>query len=81
MYHEISVLSSIFRDFLKKTYTRKFAKQTQAKKKNPDSEKDKHLTLEDRIDIAEYLANGLNFKEIAHALKKELRFTFSSVEQ
>ena len=40
------------------------------KSNNNDSGKNKHMTLNDRIDIAEYLAKGLNFKEIARALGK-----------
>lgn len=32
--------------------------------------KKKHLTLNERIDIAEYLARGLSFKEIARAIGK-----------
>lgn len=39
-------------------------------KKNNNSGKNKHLTLNDRISIAEYLAKGLSFKEIARALGK-----------
>lgn len=39
-------------------------------KKNNDSGKNKHLTLNDRIGIAEYLAKGLSFREIARALGK-----------
>ena len=39
-------------------------------KKNNNSGKNKHLTLNDRISIAEYLAKGLSFKEIALALGK-----------
>ena len=42
----------------------------QTKKNNYDLVKNKHLTLNDRISIAEYLAKGLNFKEIAGALGK-----------
>lgn len=35
-----------------------------------ESRKNKHLTLNERIDIAEYLAKGQNFKEIARAIGK-----------
>ena len=40
------------------------------KSNNNDSGKNKQLTFEDRIDIVEYLAKGLNFKEIARVLDK-----------